>query len=167
MTATRLTVRLDDRRTALLQRLREQTGCDASEVIRRALDGFRNSPSPGTPKQASPLCNVPSAPPGLLKPLAGRPDPLSATTCQPSSTQQAKAQRMSGDRAPAVPSRPEKVEELLGHFRAFGMAIRPARRNLFQRLVAAAEVACESSDDPRDTELFAELLQLGNRYWQL
>jgi len=47
------------------------------------------------------------------------------------------------------------------------MAIRSERRNLFQRLLAAAEVACESGEDPRDSQLLMELLRLGNEHKQL
>jgi len=67
-------------------------------------------------------------------------------------------------RAEATPAYSEKVGELLPQFRALGMALRPERRRLFHRLFAAAEVARENAENPRDAELYAELLRLRQTY---
>jgi hypothetical protein len=62
---------------------------------------------------------------------------------------------------------PEKVSVLLPGYRAFGSQIWQERRRLFQRLLAAAEIAQENRENPRDAELRYELLRIGYAYGQL
>ena len=59
---------------------------------------------------------------------------------------------------------PAKVVSLMPGFRHFGMQSKSERRRLFVSLTAAAAVASESSDDARDGELCAALVELGVTY---
>lgn len=59
---------------------------------------------------------------------------------------------------------PATLVELLPRYRHFGMEICKERRRLFQNLVAAAEVTREPSDNPRDAELYLELLRVGRKF---
>ena len=163
MSGTRITVRLDHERKALLESLCQQIGCDASQIVRQALDRFATSPTPPTPNPRSTLSTCS----GSQDAASDHSDPATATTCQPRSTEPVRLDGMLASRAAVGPPFSERVRELLPYFRACGMAIWPERRNLFQRLVAAAEVACESGEDPRDSRLLMELLRLGNEYKQL
>ena len=160
----RITVRLDGRRAALLNRVSNESGCDASEVVRRALDqlaspdSHRNGDSPtnGSAQVSGTLGQVNnSATTRAIVPVCQRSE-ASLTTGKASSTIR------SSQNVPL--SFPPKIEELVALYRSFGGEVWKERRRLFQRLFASAEVAQENCENPRDAELYGELARIGKAY---
>ena len=146
----RFSVRLDPVRAALLQKLSTETGCGPSEVVRVALDRFEASRAPG---QSS----------GSSTPGKGSGDVAAASVA---------VARLTGPMlsasAPAVRlvplSNPPKLAELLAFYRSCGGKVWEERRQLFHRLFSAAGAAQEHRENPRDVDLYNELLRLGRTY---
>lgn len=144
-----MSVRLDAERAALLKKLSVDVGCPPSDVIRRSLEAFAAERSQEAAVQKHASLATPSTP-----------------TCpQPRQTD-----AVASPRPPAVPavplSFPPTHDELVALYRACGALVWPERRRLFQRVLAAAEVAQEYRENPRDGELYGELLRLGRDFGQ-
>ena len=153
----RVTVRLDHRQTTRLCRLCDETGLDRSELVRLALDQFKvasvqreigprsmaDNPAVGVAvAQDAPTQNGPSA---TATPM-GSPEETAIGSGAFALLWQA------------------KLLDLLGTYRAFGMQIWKERRSLYQRLFAAAIVAGESNENPRDIALCETLRRIGKEY---
>ncbi len=160
----RITVRLDAQRAEVHRNVCQKTGLDASHAVRKALDGW--AAPPPTQRTVSPHSQAP-VPPETAEHVAAirPPNSSAAATSLPQVT------------APATLPAPKplithsmsatlfsKSAELLSQYRAFGAQIWPERRRLFQRLLAAASVAQECRENPKDAELYGDLLQLAGKY---
>jgi hypothetical protein len=161
----RFSVRLDSERAARLKNFSSEVGCAPSELVRRLLDQYVASRSPKPTIQRREM-NVVSAGVRPL-PTATRETPKAASAACPSLRLTAIVRA-----APIAPaastgrtsSQVPKIDELVAQYRAFGGEIWPERRRLFQRLFAAARVAQENNENPKDFELYTELLRLGQRF---
>jgi hypothetical protein len=167
MNGTRLSIRLDGRRTAFLQRLCRELGCGTSEAVRRALDRFAMPNVGGNADSASqaqvarsdfpPVPHMPAPSPDVFLASADRPTPTPAVEgCETLPSMPA---------APVPPYAQKNVQ--LPNFKAFGAKLPEERRRLFHHLYAAAKVISESSDNPRDAALRDELMLIGREYNQL
>ena len=58
----------------------------------------------------------------------------------------------------------QRVAEIMSQYRAFGAGMWRERDRLLQRLICAAEVCQSNGENPRDAELYGELLALGAKY---
>lgn len=167
MNGTRLSVRLDAKRAALLQRLCRELGCDTSETVRLALERLATPCGGGNAdlvlQASAERSELPPVPQMIPNPDA------SIAVARPVS---AMARAVEG--CPTLPSMPATPGPPYPHklfplpdFRAFGAKLPGERRRLFHHLYAAAKVICESSDNPQDTELRNELMRIGREYNQL
>jgi hypothetical protein len=162
----RISVRLGAAQVAQLKLRCQAAGCDVSQLVRQALDGFlsprddragihaleegRNHHGAADVEHAaaeSARKDESIAPTGAV-PGRGVVQVWTREVSQASKTQP----------FPAV------VAELLPRFRCFGGAIWPERRRLFQAVAAASAVAQENAENPRDATLYRELLRLGWEY---
>jgi hypothetical protein len=67
----------------------------------------------------------------------------------------------SADVQPISLSNPPKMEELLAFYRAAGGGVWGERRRLLHRLIAAASVAADHQESPRDRQFLDELTRIG------
>jgi hypothetical protein len=157
-------VRLDDKRALLLRGLSAEIGCPPSEVLRRSLDCYAASrlarprvsgaqqvaragaSQPSKASRESPKA-VPSAVPELCRTV-----PVKDAPCVPSTSIR------------STPSVQARHAELVAQYRHFGCKIWRERNRLFQRLLAAAEVAKANNENPRDAELYTELSRVGQQF---
>lgn len=160
----RITVRLDVQHAAVLQNVCRRSGLDTSHAIRRALESL--AASHPTQRTVSPHSQA-AVPPTTSENVAAiRPGNAGATaTPMPQGTPPATL----GAPKPLIAHSMSatsfsKSAELLSQYRAFGCQIWPERRRLFQRLLAAANVAQQYRENPKDAELYGELLQLARKY---
>jgi hypothetical protein len=160
----KFSVRLDAKHDALLETLSADIGCTLSEVLRQSLDCYAASRSPRPP--APSRQQVVSAGASQL-PIVSRERPIAAPPAPPELCRTVLVKD-----APSVPSAPTRPTptvqarnaELLAQYRHFGCEIWQERNRLFQRLLAAAEVAKANNENPRDAEICAEILRLGQRF---
>ena len=161
----RMSVRLDCKQTSLLRTLSAEVGCSASEVLRRSLDCYLAARSPKSVIQRP---EMKAAPAGVRQlPIASGESPKvsSAASPAPCLTSSVKA-------APSAPSTPTdpttavpaRIAELITQARGFGSQLRRIRREQFQRAFAATAVAAENAENPKDDEVYIEMLRLGRRY---
>jgi len=61
-------------------------------------------------------------------------------------------------------SNPPRMDELTALYRASGPKVLEDRRRILHRLIAAAGVAQETGEDPKDAEFYNELLRLARRF---
>jgi hypothetical protein len=161
----RFSVRLDSGRAARLEKVSAEVGCSPSEVLRRSLDCYLASRSPKPAIQRPEMKMAPAGVRPLPITTGESPKEASAASPGPRPTATVKA----ATSWPSTPTNPtlslrSKIDEFVRQYRAFGSEIWPERRRLFQRLFAAAYVAQENSENPKDSELYAELLKLGQRF---
>ena len=152
----RLTVRFDFMRAAALQAMCLHFRLSPSAVVRLAVDRLHAAPPSGHQSPASRSGVAPTLAVTTPKPLTPSPALIAS---RPEVMMPPGAKRPN-----SLPAEYPKVAERLGYYRAVGGAIREERRILFRNLVAAAVVAKESAEEPRDAELCQQLLQLGRAY---
>ena len=162
--ASRISVRLDAKKAALLQGLCQEVGCDVSEMVRLALDrfavtGLRRIMRSGWQASSAQSDSPPVVAPSCNSGISSAPPPLPIASGDPRQT--------SKPLQVAAASYPPKILALLPNYRVFGETLWGERRVLFQRLMAAAEVICESSDNPDDAKLRNKIMQLGTEFNQL
>lgn len=153
----RVTVRLDRKRTTRLVSLCQETGCDRSEVVRRAIDQFKvaSVQRATDPKSMADI--------SLVKLAVAENAPVQNGSAATSIRTGSPKEIAVGSGAPALFWR-AKLLDLLNTYRSFGMQIWRERRSLYQRLFAASVVAGESNEDPRDIALCETLRRIGEEY---
>jgi hypothetical protein len=160
----RFSVRLNPVRAACLRKLAAQDRCAPSDLLRRALDNYTTARTQGLPVTNRAEVNVATV--GLRQlPIAseGIQEEASAAPSDPRLTAVVKA--AIGTQASLVVgacSCLPGVPELESQYHAFGAQIWRERRMLFRRTVTAAKVAQANNENPRDAELYAELIRIGD-----
>lgn len=161
----RFSVRLDSARAARLKGVSAEVGCAPSEFVRRLLDQYVTSRFP-KPAIQRPEIKVATA--GLRQlPITTGETPKEASAASPDPRLTATVKSAPSARsAPGVEalSCPPSIAELESQYRAFGAAIWKQRNVLFQRTVVAAKIAQSNNENPKDAELYAELLRLGKQF---
>lgn len=168
MSETRkLSVRLDSKRQALLDQRCAENGCARSELVRQALDQFlrsRNHQAGNCGQTEERILPANTRVVCVEGELARRVEGVVPPGTVPRTD--AARERLQ-ERSHVTKPIPAALAEHLPRFRGVGAAIWQERRRLFLNVAAAAAVAQENAENPKDADLFEELLRVGREYGQL
>jgi Arc/MetJ-type ribon-helix-helix transcriptional regulator len=162
----RISVRLGEKQVAQLKLRCKTAGCDVSQLVRRALDAFL---SPRDDRAGTQALGEARSHHGATDAeraaaeLTRNEESIAPTGALPRADVVQVGMRKASQASEIQPFS-AVIAELLPRFRCFGGAIWPERRRLFHAVAAASAVAQENRENPRDADLYNELLRVGREY---